>query len=66
MAAERENSVEPGRNRGTECHAVEAERADVGRGIPGEDGRFLIWPKDTEAETNWKVDNRRAVKLVRE
>lgn len=32
----------------------------------GKDGRYLILPKGTEADTNWTVEKRRAVKLVKE
>ncbi len=35
MASELENSGEPGRNRGAERHAGEAEREDVGRDVSG-------------------------------
>ena len=41
VAAELEDSVEPGRNLAAERHAGEAEREDVGRGIPGGDERAL-------------------------
>lgn len=41
VASELEDSVESGRHRGAERHAGETEREDVGRGIPGGEGRAL-------------------------
>lgn len=32
----------------------------------GTNGRYLVLPKGTEADTNWTIDKRRAVKLVKE
>lgn len=32
----------------------------------GTNGRYLVLPKGTEADTNWTIEKRRAVKLVKE
>ncbi|SQA96252.1 MbeB-like, N-term conserved region [Cedecea neteri] len=32
----------------------------------GKDGRYLVLPKGTEADTNWTIGKHRAVKLVKE
>jgi len=59
VVAELENSVEPGRNRGAERHAGEAEREDVGRGVPGGDERALSGAAQRDGSGH-ELDHRQA------